>query len=150
MSISSTDGTTWPTSGAALVITQKAANNSVAQWCYPSISTVGRAWFRNGTVSGWSPWVQVGGEGVSSKTAAGRGSAVFTASSLSATVAVAFPASMFATAPRVALTGIGSSQIVYLTTASPTAAGMSVAGRQVDNSPISGTFSFDWIAVETL
>jgi hypothetical protein len=58
--IPSGEGALWP--GGSIVVTHKTTNNVIAQWCYLWSAVHSRAWFRNGTSTGWSPWALAGAD----------------------------------------------------------------------------------------
>lgn len=59
MYVPSADAANWPGGGSGrLVVTHNTGNGVISQWCYYWSATSTKAWYRNGTSTGWSPWVR--------------------------------------------------------------------------------------------
>jgi hypothetical protein len=72
----------WP--GGQLLVTHKTSNNVIAQWCYYWSAVSSKSWYRNGTSTGWAPWVAVSDD--TGWVTGGTGTSVFTANATNLTL----------------------------------------------------------------
>jgi hypothetical protein len=140
-------GASWPVQGSCTVVTFKRADTPsiVAQWCFANSPSRSVAWYRNGQSATWAPWAKAADTFANDSVISGTATVVFSGTA-SATVAVTFPAGVFAASPNIIASARSSRGFYAYVSSGLSKDGATLSVYTIDKAVASGSFSIDWIA----